>query len=169
MKIYITSPGNPVGCHHFGILEEDGIKTHTIQLADGEHIVSVFGKSGFLIDELSFETSNSKRFGPFGGGGGSRRNIMDNLNTFREEGKFYDLSAHRYRHSVAPAPHSRIPLDTVLVGVAGTRILDQGNYCLTHLSFCFRLFTPGSAFLVGSDRMCEVDAMEHDEPDGEWR
>ena len=84
---------------------------------------------------------------------------MGSVERFREEGKLYDQHAHKYRYSVASAPHERIPLDTILVGVSGTRIDDQNNYAITHLRFCFRLMTPSSSFLISSEKKCEINTM----------
>ena len=155
LKIHVTSPGNPVVCHHYGITEEEGNGIHTIQLDDGEHITAVHGRSGLLVDQLLFETSNTKRHGPFLGVGGHKRDLMANIATFREEGRLSCSTLSAIGESVAQAPHSRIHLDTILVGVSGVTMCMQDDDAISNLQFAFRLMTPDSAFLIDSERKCE--------------
>jgi len=44
---------------------------HVIRLSENENIVSVSGRSGKLIDQISFTNQVGKTYGPYGGGGGS--------------------------------------------------------------------------------------------------
>jgi hypothetical protein len=43
----------------------------SFNLEDGEYIAAVVGRSGAYIDQLEFRTNRGRRFGPYGGGGGS--------------------------------------------------------------------------------------------------
>ena len=168
LKIHITSPGNDTVCHHFGLSEDDGIRVDTVELADKEHIISVKGKSYTLVDELEFETSTSRSLGPYGGGGPEeghpRRSLvriddklMESVRKFREEGRVYDQCL--FLTSFAPAPHARIPLDAILVGLSGTRVIINNSYAITNLRFCFRMMTPGSTFLITNEKKCEIDLL----------
>ena len=45
------------------------------ELEDGEHIIYITGRSGTLIDQITFHTSRRRTFGPFGGNGGQEFEI----------------------------------------------------------------------------------------------
>ncbi len=45
-------------------------KTSVIYLRENEYIVAVSGRSGTLIDQLTFFTNRGRKFGPYGGTGG---------------------------------------------------------------------------------------------------
>jgi hypothetical protein len=54
--------------------EADGTWDH-LDLAKDEYIISVQGRSGTLIDQLTFRTNKRRTFGPFGGTGGNTFNL----------------------------------------------------------------------------------------------
>merc|ERR550534_685507 len=77
---------------------------------------------------------------------------MGNLERFRQDGNVYDNKIYDFLSSIAPSPHERIPLDSILVGVSGTRVYDQDDYAITHVSFIFRLMVPSSLFLITKEK-----------------
>ena len=46
-----------------------------IDIAQGERIIGVFGKSGASVDQLGFVTNWGRIFGPYGGCGGSHFSV----------------------------------------------------------------------------------------------
>ena len=153
--------GDNIVRHHAGITADNGADVHNIELKDGEHITGVSGTSGWLVDSLTFESSmgppemcEKRTFGPFGGEGGTKNNLMETLTKYREEGQIF--VPFKWKKSVAhPGPHARIPLDSLLVGITGKEVTTADHLAITHLRFVFRAMLPTSDFLIRSDKKCE--------------
>jgi hypothetical protein len=65
---WLTADGRTItGNHHGGV---GGTKS-IIKLSDGEYINRIEGRSGDYIDQLTFYTNLSRKYGPYGGHGGS--------------------------------------------------------------------------------------------------
>lgn len=66
LGISVTYAGGQT-IHHGGALGT----AHRIELSENEFITVATGRSGWAIDQLSFQTNQGRAFGPYGGDGGS--------------------------------------------------------------------------------------------------
>lgn len=104
---------------------------------------------------MTFETSEGRSLGPFGGDGGSKNDLTVAITKYREEGGTYDNNKYKWNKSIVPGPHTRIPLDSCLVGITGNIVTTGGDFAITHLRFIFRQMLPSSDFLINSEKKCE--------------
>ena len=60
--------------HHGGHLGGHSV----FYLRNGEKITRIYGRTGLLVDQLTFYTNHGRRFGPYGGHGGGQSIDIDN-------------------------------------------------------------------------------------------
>jgi len=165
LKLYFASDeNNIVSCFQAGAGEELGSNIYSVELQDGEHITGVQAHSGDAISNLKFTTSENRCVGPFGSYEGTDVNLMKTLTQYRTDGVFYDSQTYRRHISAIQGPHRRIPLDSILVGITGTEVQDEGHVVMTNVSFVFRLMLPNQtnpflSFLVDRERRCEDSSL----------
>ena len=142
---------------------DSGTSLHVVHLHAGEHIKSVFGRAGWFVDVLTFETTEGRCFGPYGGDGGEEKDLMKTITRYREEGIVYNFNKSRlnsfkckWGKSIVPGPHERTEHDSLLVGVTGNKVTSQhGDVIVRNLQFEFREMVPTGRFLISKEKKYE--------------
>ena len=130
-----------------------GSNMYSVQLNPGEHITEVEARTAHdSITNLKFTTSESRCVGPFGSLEGKEVDLMETVRQYRREGVFYDAHTYHTHICEVEGPHDSIPLDTILVGVTGIEVEDEGVVVIKNVRFVFRLWLPKNS--QSPSRLC---------------